>query len=383
MTPSSALRRRRISLPCLVAPRRMVGQVYPWSPTLGRGERLRPDHYHPAMWIQDQWSVLRAVYVRPPEPAAMERWRGYGWRAAPDPARAAAEHEAFRAVLAGAGADVIVGATPAPDDPDAIYVYDPVLMTDDGAVLLHPAKEGRRDEPAVASADLEAAGIPVVAALGDAGEPAFAEGGDLCWLDRRTLLAGVGYRTTTEGLDALRGLLPDVTVVAFDLPHLSGPAACTHLLSFLSILDRDLGWRRSRICPSASWSCSVLATSASWRCRRKSSTRWVPTCSHSGPDRPGGRGQPRDPPPHGVRRGGRADLCRRGDLAEGGRRPDLPHETVAARMRLRRSRRPGAGRCRPVADRSGTARTTDRAGWDAPRARVGSRHRYRPADSRS
>jgi N-dimethylarginine dimethylaminohydrolase len=192
------------------------------------------------MSIQDQWSLLRAVYVRPPEPAAMEQWRGYGWRAAPDPAGAAAEHEAFRAVLAEAGADVIVGSTPALDDPDAIYVYDPVLMTDDGALLLHPAKEGRRGEPAVASADLEAAGIPVVAALGEAGESAFAEGGDLCWLDRRTLLAGVGYRTTTEGLDALRGLLPDVTVVPFDLPHLSGPTACTHLLSFLSILDRDL-----------------------------------------------------------------------------------------------------------------------------------------------
>jgi N-dimethylarginine dimethylaminohydrolase len=218
----------------------MVGQVYPWSPTLGRGERLRPDHYHPVVSIQDQWSILRAVYVRPPEPAALARWREYGWRAAPDPARAATEHEAFRARLAEVGAEVIVGTTRSGDDPDAIYVYDPVLMSDDGAVLLHPGKRGRRGEPGVAAADLEAAGIPVVASLRDAGEPAFAEGGDLCWLDRGTLLAGVGYRTTTVGLDALRGLLSDVTIVPFDLPHLSGPAACTHLLSFLSILDEEL-----------------------------------------------------------------------------------------------------------------------------------------------
>ncbi|MCD6022291.1 MAG: amidinotransferase [Actinomycetia bacterium] len=153
--------------------------------------------------------------------------------------RAAAEHEAFRNQLADAGAEVFVGAAPAAGDPDAVYVYDPVLMTDAGAILLRPAKEGRRGEPAVAATDLEAAGISVVAALGD-DEPAFAEGGDLCWLDRRTLLAGVGYRTTPPGLDALRALLPGVSVIAFDLPHLAGPAACTHLLSFLSILDEDL-----------------------------------------------------------------------------------------------------------------------------------------------
>jgi N-dimethylarginine dimethylaminohydrolase len=190
--------------------------------------------------IQDQYSTLRAVSVRPPEPAALRRWRAYGWRAAPDAARAAAEHEAFRDQLADAGAEVFVGTAPGAGDPDAVYVYDPVLMTDAGAILLRLAKEGRRGEPAVAATDLEAAGIPVVAALGDAGEPAFAEGGDLCWLDRRTLLAGVGYRTTAAGLDALRALLPNVSVVAFDLPHLAGPAACTHLLSFLSILDEDL-----------------------------------------------------------------------------------------------------------------------------------------------
>ena len=135
---------------------------------------------------------------------------------------------------------MFVGAAPAAGDPDAIYVYDPVLMSDAGAILLRPAKEGRRGEATVAATDLEATGVRVVAALGDAGEPAFAEGGDLCWLDRQTLLAGVGYRTTTAGLDALRALLPDVRVVAFDLPHLAGPAACTHLLSFLSILDEDL-----------------------------------------------------------------------------------------------------------------------------------------------
>jgi dimethylargininase len=187
--------------------------------------------------IQDQTSRLRRVYVRPPEPDALRAWREFGWRSAPDPARAAAEHEAFRDLLSNAGAEVLVGTASAPDDPDAIYPYDPILMTDAGAVLLRPGKPGRRGEPELAAADLGAAGVPVVAALG---EPALAEGGDMFWLDTETLLVGVGYRTNLDGVDAIRALLPDVSVVSFDLPHLDGPTACTHLMSFVSMLDTDL-----------------------------------------------------------------------------------------------------------------------------------------------
>ncbi|MDQ4109430.1 MAG: arginine deiminase family protein, partial [Actinomycetota bacterium] len=70
--------------------------------------------------------------------------------------------------------------------------------------------------------------------------PGVAEGGDMCWLDPGTLLVGVGYRTTTSSVDALRAMLADATVVSFDLPHLAGPSACTHLLSLVSMLDVDL-----------------------------------------------------------------------------------------------------------------------------------------------
>jgi dimethylargininase len=187
--------------------------------------------------IHDQIAPLRRVYVRPPEPEAAGAWREYGWRRAPDPARAAAEHETFRRALEDAGAEVVVGSAASRGDPDAIYVADPVLMTDAGAILLRPGKPGRRGEPELARADLEAAGIPVAAALR---EPSLAEGGDLFWLDERTLLAGVGYRTNEAGVAALRELLPGVEIVWFDLPSLDGPSACTHLMSFISMLDGDL-----------------------------------------------------------------------------------------------------------------------------------------------
>jgi N-dimethylarginine dimethylaminohydrolase len=147
------------------------------------------------------------------------------------------EHEAFRALLADAGAEVVVAATPHSLDPDAIYVYDPALVTDDGAVMLRPGKEGRRGEVEVMAADFVEAGLPIAGRL-DA--PAMAEGGDTLWIDERTLLVGRGYRTNDEGIRQLAEAVPGVDVVAFDLPHLRGAGEVLHLMSLLSPLDVDL-----------------------------------------------------------------------------------------------------------------------------------------------
>ena len=90
---------------------------------------------------------LERVLVRPPLAEDAERWRAYGWRGAPDVAAASAEHELFRGLLEAAGAEVVVSHHDV-GNPDAIYVYDPVLVGSAGAVLLRPGKEGRRSEPA-------------------------------------------------------------------------------------------------------------------------------------------------------------------------------------------------------------------------------------------
>jgi N-dimethylarginine dimethylaminohydrolase len=180
---------------------------------------------------------LRRVLVRAPQTADAALWKAYGWRGEPDPGEAAAEHEAFRALLADAGADVVLAETPHGPDPDAIYVYDPAIVADNGAILLRPGKEGRRGEPAAMGADFVEAGVPIAGQL-DA--PALAEGGDTVWLDDRTLLVGRGYRTNDEGIAALQELLPGVDVVAFDLPHYHGAGEVLHLMSFLSPLDVDL-----------------------------------------------------------------------------------------------------------------------------------------------
>ena len=160
-----------------------------------------------------------------------------GWRAEPDAAGIAREHEAFCALLSDAGAEVVYAESSADGNPDAIYTYDPALVADGGALLLHPGKECRRAEVDAMAQDFERAGIPVVGRLDD---PEWAEGGDCCWLDERTLLVGCGYRTNAAGIERLRELLPEVEVVAYDLPHWHGRGEVMHLMSLLSPLAPDL-----------------------------------------------------------------------------------------------------------------------------------------------
>lgn len=186
---------------------------------------------------QSMTGRLLRVLVRAPRSEDRVLWRAFGWRAEPDPARMAEEHEAFRALLAEAGAEVVLAETPHGGDPDSIYVYDPALVSDRGAILLRPGKEGRRGEVDTIAADLVEAGVPAAARLE---APALAEGGDTLWLDERIFLVGIGYRTNEAGLRALREALPDVEVIAFDLPHLNGAGEVLHLMSLLSPLDSDL-----------------------------------------------------------------------------------------------------------------------------------------------
>jgi dimethylargininase len=190
-------------------------------------------------------ATLRRVLVRPPQPADAKRWQEYGWRAEPDVAAAAAEHTALREILERAGAEVIV-ADGHRGNPDAIYAYDPLLVGEEGAVLLRPGKEGRLREPSALEADLVRAGVPVVAEIQ---RPGTIDGGDTLWLDRKTLLVGRGYRTNADGVEQLAQAFHDARVLSFDLPHWNGRAEVMHLMSLISPLDDDLALVYPRLTP--------------------------------------------------------------------------------------------------------------------------------------
>jgi N-dimethylarginine dimethylaminohydrolase len=177
---------------------------------------------------------LRRVLVR--RPGGLDRWREYGWRGAPDPIRIVEEHEALCALLAGAGADVVV-APPLDASIDGIYVHDPGTVVDGRALLLRPGKESRRVEVEALADDLAAAGYETRARME---APAVAEGGDMLWLDDRTLVVGRGYRTNDAGVEWLRAALPGADVLAVDLPHWRGRGDVMHMLSLISPLAGDL-----------------------------------------------------------------------------------------------------------------------------------------------
>ena len=183
---------------------------------------------------------LRRVLVRrPAAPASGNDYAAFGYPNPVDHDRALREHEAFRALLKDAGAEVVEDG---PDEDgllDAIFAYDPALMTDAGAVLLRLGKELRLPEVPVAERSYEALGIPII---GRIEAPGTVDGGDTLWLDERTLAVGRGYRTNDEGIRQLREILEPHGVELFtvDLPHWRGPGECLHLMSFISPIAERL-----------------------------------------------------------------------------------------------------------------------------------------------
>jgi N-dimethylarginine dimethylaminohydrolase len=194
---------------------------------------------------------LRRVLVkRPDEVFAVDDPARWHYTSRPDLDEARREHDALVEILIGAGAEVIDHLEPQPDRADAVFVFDPALVTDRGAVILRMGKELRRGEEAAMARRFREIGVPILAELG--GE-ATAEGGDLLWVDSQTLAVGQGFRTNAEGLRQLREALTGIEVLPVDLPYFTGPEACLHLLSLISIVDRDLAVVYPPLLPVTFW----------------------------------------------------------------------------------------------------------------------------------
>ncbi|HSF39221.1 MAG TPA: arginine deiminase family protein [Thermoanaerobaculia bacterium] len=202
---------------------------------------------------QSMVAPLRRVLVKRPDAAFAEAdpalWH---YTSRPVLAEARREHEALVEILRGAGAEVVEHPEPQPGRADAIFVFDPALVTDRGAVILRMGKELRRGEEAAMARRFEEIGVPILAEL--EGE-ATAEGGDLLWLDSRTLAAGQGFRTNASGLRQLREVMAGigVEVLPVELPYFTGPEACLHLLSLISLVDHDLAVVYPPLLPVPFW----------------------------------------------------------------------------------------------------------------------------------
>jgi dimethylargininase len=186
---------------------------------------------------QSMVAPLRTVLVKRPDTAfAVDDPPAWHYTGRPDLALAQQEHDALVALLRQGGAEVLYHDEPQPDHADAIFTFDPAIVTDHGAIILSMGKPQRRGEAAVMARRFEELGVPLLYTLHD---EARAEGGDLLWIDHDTLAVGLGFRTNAEGLRQLREALTEigVGVIPVELPYYTGPEACLHLLSLISIVD--------------------------------------------------------------------------------------------------------------------------------------------------
>ena len=164
--------------------------------------------------------------------------------------RAQREHDGLVAALDGLG--VTVHALPEPegnDDPDLAYVFDPLLVSDRGAIPLRPGKPNRSGEPFVLEAWTSAAGIPVA---GRIEAPGTVEGGDTFWLRPDLLCIGRTLRTNDAGARQLAEIVGGDAWV-FDVPYWRGPSELVHLLSVVSPVADDLAVIYPPLLPVGLW----------------------------------------------------------------------------------------------------------------------------------
>jgi dimethylargininase len=165
-----------------------------------------------------------------------------------DLARAQREHDAFIELLASLGATIHL-LDEETESPDLVYVFDPLLVSDRGAIPLRPGKPNRIGEPAALERWTTAAGIPTA---GRIEAPGMLEGGDTFWLRPDLLVVGRTLRTNAEGARQLAAIVGGETLIV-DVPYWRGPDELIHLLSVISPVADDLAVVYLPLLPAGLW----------------------------------------------------------------------------------------------------------------------------------
>ena len=178
------------------------------------------DAFVDANKIKSEWEVLH--YLSPP-----------------DLAKSKIEYMAFESLLKREGVAFHYFPAEQQLSLDAIYCRDASIATNSGMIICSMGKEERRLEPEAQRKIFLTNGIPILGAITGQGT---LEGGDVAWLNEKTLAVGHSYRSNLEGIRQLEVLLSPlgVEVVVADLPHYRGTQDVFHLMSILSPVAKDL-----------------------------------------------------------------------------------------------------------------------------------------------
>jgi dimethylargininase len=199
---------------------------------------------------QSMTAPLRDVLVKRPGPAFGAAFDdpAHGFVHAVDLDVARREHDAFVGLLASLGPTVHTLDVET-DDPDLVYTYDPLMITDRGAIPLRPGKPNRLAEPGVVEAWTLAHGIPTV---GRIEAPGTVEGGDTFWLRPDLFVIGRTLRTDDAGARQLASLVGgDVRI--FDAPYWRGDDRLIHLMTVIHPIADDLVVAYLPLLPAGLW----------------------------------------------------------------------------------------------------------------------------------
>jgi dimethylargininase len=199
---------------------------------------------------QSMTAPLQEVLVKRPGPAfgrAFDDPR-HGFLHPVDLGVAQREHDAFVELLAGLG-PVVHELDAESASPDLVYQFDPLLVTDRGAIPLRAGKPNRRGEEGLIEAWVNVQGIPTI---GRIEAPGTIEGGDTFWLRPDLLCIGRTLRTNDAGARQLATLVGGDFRI-FDVPFWRGPAELIHLLSVISPVADDLAVVYLPLLPVGLW----------------------------------------------------------------------------------------------------------------------------------
>ncbi len=205
---------------------------------------------------QSEIDPIEAILLKRPQEAFLsqshvdQNWKGLNYSACPDVGKAVAEFESFLELLKQTVSAIYFLPPHEQTGLDSVYTRDPALITAKGAVLCNMGKPQRRGEPDAMRRYLTELGIPILGSINGNGK---LEGGDVLWLDDRTLAVGLTYRSNAEGVRQLKTLTREVVdeIIEVPMPHWNGPHACLHLMSIISPVDNDLAIVYSRLMPVA------------------------------------------------------------------------------------------------------------------------------------
>ena len=203
---------------------------------------------------QSDVGTIKSLVLKHPKDAFVSdeainrQWQGLNYQNRPDLARAVDEYERFVTLLNRFDIDLHFLPGDESVGLDSMYARDASIVCSKGMIICNMGKAERGAEPAAQEPVFHSMGIPIHGAITGDGR---VEGGDVAWIDEKTLAIGRGYRTNDEGIRQFRELLGDCIdeLVVVPLPHWHGPNDVFHLMSILSPIDTDLALVYSPLMP--------------------------------------------------------------------------------------------------------------------------------------